>query len=112
MMKIFETVLVTLMVLYQYYAVPAGIVFAFLLTRHLIRSNSSAVAVGITLAWALMIFTPLIIPMQSFFPEFYSPWYLTFLASPPTPQFSLGALVITATVSLITSWFAVIVRRK
>lgn len=108
-MKFFETTFFTAIVFYEYYAAPVGVIFAFLLTRRLVRGMSSGAAVRITLAWTLMIFTPLVIPMHNFFPEFYAPWYVTFIASPPTPQFSLIALVITTVVSLVGSWVAVIV---
>lgn len=96
---------------YQFYAIPVGLVFVFFFTRRLLRYRSSAAAAGIALVWAMVIFTPLLTQSQSFFSEFYSPWYLGLLISPPTPQFSLGALAITIAVSLTSSVVAIIVAR-
>jgi hypothetical protein len=111
-MKFLENTFFTAIVFYEYYAAPVDVIFAFLLTRGLSRGMSSVAAVRVTLALTLVIFTPLVIPMHNFFPEFYAPWYLTFIAFPPTPQFSLMALVITTIVSLVGSWVAVIVDRS
>lgn len=100
------------LLLYQFYAIPLGIVFAFLLTRRLIKTRTSSASTGITLAWTVAIFMPLVSTPQSFFRTIYSPWYLSFAISPPSPQFSAGALAITIGASLFSSIMALIVFKK
>jgi hypothetical protein len=100
------------LLLYQFYAIPVGIVFAFFLTRHLVKTRSSAQAAGMTLACTLVIFTPLVLSSQTFFSRIYAPWYLSFSISPPMPQFSLGALVVTIAVSLFSSVIALILYKN
>lgn len=89
--------------LYKLYAVPVGLVFAFFLTRSLIRKKSSPAAVWITLAWTVGLFTPLVIHSQTFFDSVYTPWYLAFLLSPPAPEFSFGAVCLAAVTSFTAS---------
>lgn len=88
---------------YKLYAIPLAFLFAFFLTRRLAKSRSSTAARWIALAWTVGLFAPLVIPAQTFFDGIYVPWYLAFLLSPPTPEFSLGALVIAIVVSLTGS---------
>lgn len=100
------------LLLYQFYAIPVGVVFAFFLTRHLVKNRSSSQATGMTLAWTVVIFTPLALSSQTFFSRIYAPWYLAFSISPPMPQFSPGALVVTIAVSLFSSVIALIMFKK
>lgn len=107
-MNIVAAVFFMLFLLYKVYAIPVGAVFAFFLTRSLVRSRSPGAATGIALAWTVAVFTPLVTPAQSFFDALYSPWYVAWTMSPPTPEFSFGALMVTVAVSLGSSWLAVL----
>jgi hypothetical protein len=99
-------------VFYKFVAIPAGAVFAFVLTQRLLRKHTSLAAAGIALAWTVAVFTPLVTPAQTFFEEMYAPWYLALMITPPAPQFSLGALVTAIVVALVSSGLAVSFNRK
>lgn len=100
-----------LLLLYKVLAIPVGAVFTFFLTRSLARRRSTGAATGIALAWTVALFTPLVAPAHSFFDDLYSPWYLAWTMSPPTPAFSFGALLVTIAVALASSALAVLVAR-
>jgi hypothetical protein len=106
-MKIVAAVLLIVVVFYKFVAIPAGGVFAFFLTRHLLRKRTSLAAAGIALAWTVAMFAPLVTPAQTFFA-----WYLALMITPPAPQFSLGALVAASVVGLASSGLAVSFNRK
>ena len=65
--------LFVVMLLYKIYAVPVGIVFAFFVARGLVRKHAPLAAMGMTLAWTLAIFTPLVLHSASFFNDIYAP---------------------------------------
>jgi len=94
--------------LYKLYAIPLGVVISFIITRRLMRRYGSATAAWITLAWTVPIFTPLVIPSQSFFGGTMAPWYVALLITPPDPEFSLGGVAITIAFSLFGSLMAAI----
>jgi hypothetical protein len=96
-MRLIVAVLFILVLLYKVYAIPLGLIVAFFLTRSLIKRHAPVKAASITLAWIVAIFTPLVSPSQTFFS-----------GTPPTPEFSLGGLVITIAVSLLGSAMATI----
>ena len=111
-MKLFEAVLLIVMMFYKFFAIPAGLVFAFVLTRRLLGKHTALPAVGIALAWTVALFTPLVTPAQSFFDDLYAPWYLALMITPPAPQFSFGAFIIAIVVSLASGGFAVAVAKR
>jgi hypothetical protein len=102
----FNAVLLMFILLYKIVAIPAGMLFAFFVARSLLRHRSAPAAMGITLAWTLAIFTPLLTPAHSFFDDIYAPWYLALMATPPTPQVSAGALALTVVLCLASSGVA------
>ena len=108
----FNAVLLMFILLYKIVAIPAGMLFAFFVARSLLRRRSAPAAMGITLAWTVAIFTPLLTPAHSFFDDIYAPWYLALMTTPPTPQVSGGALVLTVALSLVSSAVAVGLARR
>ncbi|MCC2962158.1 hypothetical protein LK540_17150 [Massilia sp. IC2-278] len=111
-MEIVTTMLLMIFLLYQFYAAPIGMLFVFLLTRHLLKSHAPGTVAGIVFVWTMAIFTPLVTPARSMFPDIYSPWYLALLMSPPAPEFRLAPLVMTVMIALASISVAVIVNRK
>ena len=58
----------------------------------------------------LLVFTPTLIREHSYFPDLYMPWHISYVFSPPKPEFSLVGLIGTlalSTVSLIAWYFLV-----
>ena len=106
-MHMFNAVLLMVILLYKMVAIPVGVVVAFYMARRLVRHRSVPAAMGITLAWTVAIFTPLRTPAHSFFDDIYAPWYLALMTTPPTPEFSIGALALTVALSLVSSGIAV-----
>lgn len=111
-MEIVTTMLLMIVLLYQFYAIPVGMVFVFLLTRSLLKHHAPRAVAVIVFAWTMVIFMPLLTPARSIFSDTYSPWYLALLMSPPTPEFRLAPLVMTVVISLASIWVAVIVNRR
>lgn len=66
----------------------------------------------VPLAWTLVLFTPLVSGSQNFFSDMYAPWYMALSLTPPAPDFSAGALLITVAVSLMSSVLALMVAKK
>lgn len=98
--------------LYKVYAIPVAFVFAFFVTRSIVKNRPANAVMSIALAWTVGLFTPLAIPAQSFFDSTFVPWHLAFLPSPPTPEFSLGAPAIAIVVSLTGSAAALAFRKR
>lgn len=107
-MELIGAVLFMLVLLYKVYAMPLGVVVAFFLTRNFIKRHAPVKAVSMTLAWIVAIFMPLVSTSQTFFGGTFEPWYAALMLTPPTPEFSLGGLVITIAVSLLGSAMATI----
>ncbi|MBL7689349.1 MAG: hypothetical protein JNJ49_15030 [Bdellovibrionaceae bacterium] len=58
----------------------------------------------------LLIFTPTLVREHSYFPDLFLPWHISYVFSPPKPEFSLLGLIGTlalSTVSLIAWYFLV-----
>lgn len=58
----------------------------------------------------LLIFTPTLVREHSYFPDLYLPWHISYVFSPPKPEFSLVGLLGTlalSTASLIVWYFLV-----
>lgn len=111
-MEIVTTMLLMIVLFYQFYAVPVGMLFIFLLSRRLLKNRAASVTAGIVFAWTMVIFMPLVTPARSIFSDIYSPWYLALLLSPPQPEFRLAPLIMTVVISLASIAVAVIVNRK
>ncbi len=63
----------------------------------------------------LLAFTPTLIREHSYFPDLYMPWHISYVFSPPKPEFSLVGLIGTlalSTVSLIAWYFLVFKTNK
>jgi len=111
-MEIVTAMLLMIVLFYQYYAVPVGMVFVFLLTRRQLQRHTPSATAGIVFAWTLAIFMPLLTPARSIFADIYSPWYLALLMSPPAPEFRFAPLIMTVVIALVSIWVAIVVNRK
>lgn len=86
---------------YPLVAGPLGVVFAVFLTRSLARRHSYGTSLTIGLAWTVGLFMPLVV--RSSFGDIYAPWYLAWMASPPSAEFSKPGLLITVGVAAAAS---------
>lgn len=111
-MQIVTTMLLMIVLFYQFYAVPLGMLFIFVLTRRLLKRHTPSATAGIVFAWTMVIFMPLLTPARSIFSDIYSPWYLALMMAPPAPEFRLAPLIMTVVIASVSIWVAVIVHRK
>ena len=97
-----------LILLYPLWGIPVHLIANFFLTRALLRRNGPAATGAIALALNTLIFAPLVTRAHSFFGDTYTPWYLAYALSPPSPVFSMTGLAAVAALSLAgsTIWIA------
>ena len=105
-MSTIGAVLFILVLLYKLYAIPLGVVVAFLLTRRLMRKHGTMSATWFALAWTVPVFTPMVVPSQTFFSGTYAPWYVVLMTGAQDPEASAAGLAITIAVSLFGSAMA------
>lgn len=97
--------LLVLLLLYPIWGLPLHLVVNFFLTRKLLRHHSPVAAWAMALGVNVLLFAPLVTKAHSFFDDMYLPWYLAYAMSPPSPEFSMTALM--AVVSLSTAGSAI-----
>lgn len=106
------SVILVLFLVYPLWGVPLLLGVNFFLTRKLLRGRAPAAAWAMALGVNLLLFAPLVTKAHGFFGDTYAPWYLAYMMSPPSPEFSLQGVVAVVLLSTASSAICILMSKR